>query len=132
MPDASLVSQTGGNQAQVTYRSSYCSGVHCRHSPALIGDIKGGLKLKRTTPSEVAQKFRVPESAVTGLPMATNSLHMPCLQVAVVMKRYPDFVHQALAVQLEFPNAGSIRRACCGEAELGSFGSGPSDARSRA
>jgi hypothetical protein len=79
-----------------------------RHSETVTGAVNGGSLLKRITPSEVEQKFLPPVLLSTGVPTTTNSSHSPCLQTAVTLKRNPDFLHHALAVQLGFPRVASI------------------------
>src|SRR6267142_3434774 len=53
----------------------YCSGDHAWHSETLTGNVSGGPVSKRTTPSEVEQKLRVPVLPVSGVPTTTNSSH---------------------------------------------------------
>ena len=82
------------------------------------------------TASEVEQKLRVPVLLLTGVATTTYSTQGCSLQVVVIVKRYPDLMHHAPAVQLAPPSVGSIRLACCDEIECDLLGSGPSDAKS--
>src|SRR5882724_9686920 len=92
----------------------------------------GSTTLKRITPSEVVQKLLVPVFADSGMATTTYSLQRSVLQVAFMLKRYPDLLHQAPDVQLEFPSVLSIRSACSADGVVGALGFCPSDAKSRA
>jgi hypothetical protein len=89
----------------------YYSGGHALHSDTLTGASRGAPPLYRITPSEVEQKLLVPVLVATGVATDTYSLHTSCLQRLLSRKRYPDFIHQASAVQLAFPSVASMRFA---------------------
>src|ERR1700758_2269270 len=60
-------------RARFWRRLPYCSGVQARHSAGVSGAVGRVLVLARTTPSEVAQKLRVPVVPTsTGVPVTTN------------------------------------------------------------
>src|SRR6185312_15819993 len=63
------------NYASHSAPTNHSSGCHARHCEASNGAMSGASTLKRTTPSDVAQKFLVPAAAATGVATATNSWH---------------------------------------------------------
>ena len=83
-------------------------------------------------PSEVEQKLLFPVPAPMGVATATKSLHIPKAQLALMVKRYPDDVHQFPEVQVLFANFASSRSAWSAERFAVLVGSGPKEARSGA
>ena len=67
--------------------------------------------MKRTTPSDVEQKLLVPVLSLTGVARTTYSLHFRILHVLAMLNRYPDFVHQLPAVQVESASEASTHPA---------------------
>ena len=110
----------------------YFSAGQASQSVTLTGEMSGGPVLERIAPSEVAQKLLTPVLLSTGVLTARYSLHGSCLQRAVTRKRYPDFVHQAFAVQLSLARLASSKPAWSADADLGLRGSIPSLVRSGA
>src|SRR5437899_3031934 len=92
--------------------TAYWRAFHRLQSATLSGTVNGPSALARITPSDVEQKLLVPVFLSTGVAIATNSMHDCFLHTPVSLKRYPDFVHHALAVQLSFPRVSLISPAC--------------------
>jgi hypothetical protein len=71
----------------------YRSAGHALHPVTDTGTAEGAPTLKRTTPSEVAQKLLAPVLSETGVAMTTYSWHCCSLQIAFTRNWNPDFVH---------------------------------------
>src|ERR1700693_2734334 len=130
--DANCRKSTTLSESKSGTRLCYCSGCHALHSATLIGEVRRASILNRMTPSDVEQKLRPPVLVATGVATTTYSLHTCCRQTPVALKRNPDFVHHAPAVQLAPASEASIMPAWSADGMVGLCASGPSVARSGA